>query len=245
MNEGLCQISNFNIQFLETVSLTTAQQRQITEISKQIFPEREYRGLSPNFHIHASVSDLYISTMVCLFCWRKYVDRSRVYINLLKTHECGNWGWGRSIPRNGIHKWDFRCSVKTGRDDPVFLESLHRCMKTLLRCVWNHAQTFASSCAILVRLSLSVVILYLPRRPMGTTERYYRDCTDRIEGSALRTIEFTSVRTYLNSFLKILHGISTFKNRSKLTIFWPKPCTYKCTLHKPHSKPCKNVTVFL
>jgi hypothetical protein len=34
-----------------------------TEISKQIFPERKYRGLSPNFHIHASVSDLYISTI--------------------------------------------------------------------------------------------------------------------------------------------------------------------------------------
>ncbi len=34
-----------------------------TEISKQIFPEKEYRGLSPNFHIHASVSDLYISTI--------------------------------------------------------------------------------------------------------------------------------------------------------------------------------------
>jgi hypothetical protein len=31
-----------------------------TEILKQIFPEKEYRGLSPNFHIHASVSDLYI-----------------------------------------------------------------------------------------------------------------------------------------------------------------------------------------
>jgi hypothetical protein len=35
-------------------------QRQNTEISKQIFPEKEYRGLSPNFHIHASVSDLFI-----------------------------------------------------------------------------------------------------------------------------------------------------------------------------------------
>ncbi len=38
-------------------------QRQNTEISKQIFPEKEYRGLSPNFHIHASVSDLYIPTV--------------------------------------------------------------------------------------------------------------------------------------------------------------------------------------
>ncbi len=38
-------------------------QRQNTEISKQIFPEKEYRDLSPNFHIHASVTDLYIPTM--------------------------------------------------------------------------------------------------------------------------------------------------------------------------------------
>ncbi len=30
---------------------------------KQIFPEKEYQGLSPYFHIHVSVSELYISTM--------------------------------------------------------------------------------------------------------------------------------------------------------------------------------------
>ncbi len=33
------------------------------QISKQIFPEKECRGLSPNVHIHVSVSDLYISTI--------------------------------------------------------------------------------------------------------------------------------------------------------------------------------------
>jgi hypothetical protein len=31
--------------------------------SSTIFPEKEYRGLSPNFHIDASVSDLYIPTI--------------------------------------------------------------------------------------------------------------------------------------------------------------------------------------
>ncbi len=41
----------------------TALQRQNTDISKQIFPEKEYRGLSPNFHIHVSVIDLYIPTI--------------------------------------------------------------------------------------------------------------------------------------------------------------------------------------
>jgi hypothetical protein len=43
-------------------SMTTLQ-RQNAENLKQIFPEKEYRGLSPNFHIHVSVSELYIPTM--------------------------------------------------------------------------------------------------------------------------------------------------------------------------------------
>jgi hypothetical protein len=43
--------------------LTTALQRQNAENLKQIFPEKEYRGLSPNFHIHVFVSELYIPTM--------------------------------------------------------------------------------------------------------------------------------------------------------------------------------------
>jgi hypothetical protein len=29
----------------------------------QIFPEKEYQGLSPDFHIHVSVSELYIHTI--------------------------------------------------------------------------------------------------------------------------------------------------------------------------------------
>ncbi len=37
--------------------------RQNAENWKQIFPEKEYRGLSPNFHTHVSVSELYITTM--------------------------------------------------------------------------------------------------------------------------------------------------------------------------------------
>ncbi len=40
-----------------------ALQRQNTEISIQIFPEKEYRDLIHNFHIHASVCDLYLPTI--------------------------------------------------------------------------------------------------------------------------------------------------------------------------------------
>ncbi len=50
---------------------------------------------------------------VCLFCWRKYVDRSWEFINRSQTHECGNWGWGRAIPRKGIYKRNCRCSAAT------------------------------------------------------------------------------------------------------------------------------------
>jgi hypothetical protein len=41
----------------------SALQRHNTPNLKQIFPEKEVRGLSLNFHIHVSGSDLYIPTI--------------------------------------------------------------------------------------------------------------------------------------------------------------------------------------
>ncbi len=85
----------------------TLQGRNIENL-KQIFPEKEYRCLSPNFHIH--VSDPTIGLPI-LLQENTYVDRSWEYINRSQTHECGNWDCCRAIPFLGIHKWDFRCSV--------------------------------------------------------------------------------------------------------------------------------------
>jgi hypothetical protein len=48
---------------LTDITVVHTLQRHNTENSKQIYPEKELRGLSPNFHIHVSVSDLYISTI--------------------------------------------------------------------------------------------------------------------------------------------------------------------------------------
>ncbi len=42
-------------------SKTDTLQRNTTENSKQVFPKKELRGLSPNLHIQ--VSDLYIPTI--------------------------------------------------------------------------------------------------------------------------------------------------------------------------------------
>ncbi len=51
------------IEYIDKFYLLYTLQRQNTEILKQIIPEKEYRGLSPTFHIHVSVSDLYIPTI--------------------------------------------------------------------------------------------------------------------------------------------------------------------------------------
>ncbi len=39
-----------------------------------------------------------------------WTDPGNIYVNRSQTHECGNWDWGRAIPRKGIHKWHFRFS---------------------------------------------------------------------------------------------------------------------------------------
>ncbi len=31
--------------------------------------------------------------------------------NRSQTYKCGNWNWGRAIPRKEIHKWYFHCSA--------------------------------------------------------------------------------------------------------------------------------------
>jgi hypothetical protein len=47
-----------------------------TENTKQILPEKEMRSHNPNFHIHVSVSDLYVPT---------------ISLPILLQDECGNW----------------------------------------------------------------------------------------------------------------------------------------------------------
>ncbi len=72
-------------------------QRTNTKNPKQIFPEKELRGHSPNFHIHVSVSDLYIPT----------IDRpillQEIYGSILGIYKSltDTWMWKLElIPRN-------------------------------------------------------------------------------------------------------------------------------------------------
>jgi hypothetical protein len=66
-------------------------QRHNIENSKQIFPEKELGGLSPNFHILVYERLMYSPDRSAFSAAGKYVYRSREYINRSQTHECGNW----------------------------------------------------------------------------------------------------------------------------------------------------------
>ncbi len=74
-------------------------QRINTENSKQMLPEKELRGHSPNFHIHVSVSDLYISMMDLPIVLKenRWTDPGNtVYKSLTDT-----WMWKSGLmPRN-------------------------------------------------------------------------------------------------------------------------------------------------
>ncbi len=85
-----------------------------TENSKQIFPEKELRGLSPHFNVHVSVSNLYIPTIsVCLFCRRKICGPIPGKYKSLTDTRMWKLGWKPHNSLSGIHKWDFRCSAHT------------------------------------------------------------------------------------------------------------------------------------
>ncbi len=70
-----------------------------------VFPEKELRRLSPNFHIHVSVSDLYIPRIdLHIFLQQNWqTDCGNIHINRSETHECGNLDWGLTIPFLGKH----------------------------------------------------------------------------------------------------------------------------------------------
>jgi hypothetical protein len=85
------------LKFSMTLSLVNTLQRKKAENLKQIFPEKEYRGLSPNFHIQVSVSELYIPTMGLPFLPEEICGPILgIYKSLIDT---GMWKLGLK-PRN-------------------------------------------------------------------------------------------------------------------------------------------------
>jgi len=62
-------------------------------VFQEIFIKQNYNVLSPNSHIHVSVSDLHIHRIgLPIFCCSQ-IGRPNLgmYINRLQIHECRNW----------------------------------------------------------------------------------------------------------------------------------------------------------
>ncbi len=87
----------------------------IPKIRKQIFPEKELRGHSPNFpHSCLCEQFIYFQLSISITAAGKCVDRTWKYINRSQTHECEKWGLRPRKSQKRIHKWDFRYSVDDG-----------------------------------------------------------------------------------------------------------------------------------
>jgi hypothetical protein len=68
----------------------------------------ELRGLSPNFHIHVSVIDLYIPTIDLAILLQEICGPILRIYNCSQTHECGNLDCGWAIPFLRIFVSNFR-----------------------------------------------------------------------------------------------------------------------------------------
>ncbi len=144
---------------------------KIPKFRNKYFQKRNI-GVSVPISTFMCLGVMYISPQsVCLFCWRKYVDRSWDYINRSQTHECGNRGWGRAIPRRGIHKWDFPCSARRGHHYgetwPGFSQSSTKASETeISRPGFEHP----TSCTVTLAKSYHYSLLWL----FGTSTVYKR-----------------------------------------------------------------------
>ncbi len=90
-----------------------------------------------------------------------YVDRSWECINRSKTNECGNWDWGRAIPRKGIHIGDFPSSARNTKVEPGISLSCICCWEWLdktsmpsqqLGCLCNNVSGFSGTLKIQLKI---------------------------------------------------------------------------------------------
>ncbi len=114
-----------------------------TENSKQIFPEDKLRSLVPDFYIHVSVRDLYITTIgspILLYC---FTDRLLEYRNRSQIYECRNWERCRAVSFLGIFVFEFagqciyNCNGFRGNKQPTDLYTScadHSNSNTLVTC---------------------------------------------------------------------------------------------------------------
>jgi hypothetical protein len=81
------------------------------------------RGLVPNFHVHVSVSDLYIPTNGPPILLGRPI--TGIYINRSQIHVCRNWERGHAVSSLEIFISNFRHSVVAVRHEVLKHDTLN------------------------------------------------------------------------------------------------------------------------
>jgi hypothetical protein len=93
---------------------------RIETVQPGYFQNRIFNVLSPNFHIHVSVSALYIPrTGLPILCSQIGSPRSWEYIDRSQEHECRNWQRGCAVSFLRTHKSDFWYSAYRPNNSPL------------------------------------------------------------------------------------------------------------------------------
>ncbi len=110
----------------ESGAILCTQHATLHRRSHYVFPEKELRGFSPSFHIHVSVSDLYIPRFgPHIFLQQNRLTDPREYTNRSRTHVFKNWGLTprNSFPENICFEFSVLClcSVLVSKYEPATL----------------------------------------------------------------------------------------------------------------------------
>ncbi len=127
MGNGLWRYCRRSIIEISSATL----QRQNTEISKQIFPEKEYRGLSPNFKIHASVSDL----NMWRYCRRSIIEISSAICSRLAHYDVNLALHTRCIFKYVLSTWR-ALQPKSTREEKNNIYVWTRLHKTFIKYIY-------------------------------------------------------------------------------------------------------------
>ncbi len=128
---------------------------------------------SPNFHIHLPMSDLYIPTIDLPILLQEIRRPILEYINRSQTLECGNWDWGRAIPRKGTHicVWFNICAFPHILGSPSSYMSL-QLLHSEFPCIWGKFGFLFYQCGMLALFLIYVeqtwvhTVPYEPRRTL-------------------------------------------------------------------------------
>ncbi len=124
-------------------TITTISACIVSLHSKDTIPKIRNKYSQVPFSTFMCLYSIYIPTKICLVSCRKICGPILGIYKSPQTHECGNSDWGRAIPRKGIHKWDFRCSVTVYETTLlcILFNLMYKAFKSYFACFFTCSKT--------------------------------------------------------------------------------------------------------